>query len=114
RKAPTLYDGLVKTHVALSIPDTEETLELAEESSSALAMLKHENDRLIELLISQDLVHIGVNSLAAINDDTSMEQSYVNEYEENSKIQTELAKKNDMIDKAVYNEISNRCSRLKN
>nr|GEY40461.1 hypothetical protein [Tanacetum cinerariifolium] len=79
----------------------------------ALAMLKHENDRLMELLISKDLMHTAVNSLAAINDDTSMEQSYVDEYEENLKLHTELAKKNDMMDKAVYNEISNRCSRLK-
>nr|GFC18931.1 hypothetical protein [Tanacetum cinerariifolium] len=43
--------------------------------SSALAMLKHENERLIEMLISQDLVHTAINSLASINDDTSMEQS---------------------------------------
>ncbi|GKB07554.1 retrovirus-related pol polyprotein from transposon TNT 1-94, partial [Tanacetum coccineum] len=80
----------------------------------ALDRLKNENDRLIELLISQDLVHTAVNSLAAINDYKSMEQNYVDEYEENLKLQSELAKKNDMIDKAIYNELSNRCSRLKN
>nr|GEZ38869.1 hypothetical protein [Tanacetum cinerariifolium] len=78
--------------------------------TSALAMLKHENDRLMELLISQDLRHTAVNSLATINDDTSMEQNYVDEYKENLKLQTEHAKMNDMIDKVVYNEISNRCS----
>ncbi|GKC61265.1 hypothetical protein Tco_1088863, partial [Tanacetum coccineum] len=34
RKVPALYDGntIVKTHVALSVTDSEETLELAEES----------------------------------------------------------------------------------
>ncbi|GJY79839.1 hypothetical protein Tco_0485640 [Tanacetum coccineum] len=53
----------------------------------ALELLKMENDRLMELLISQDL---------------------------NLKLQTELDKKNDMIEKAVYNELSKRCSRLKN
>ncbi|GKB29498.1 hypothetical protein Tco_0868899 [Tanacetum coccineum] len=44
RKVPTLYDGhtIVKTHVALSITDTEETLELAEESR--LKMLAKQND----------------------------------------------------------------------
>ncbi|GJR46147.1 retrovirus-related pol polyprotein from transposon TNT 1-94 [Tanacetum coccineum] len=43
--------------------------------NSALDRLKHENDRLMELLISQDLVHTGVNSLATINDYKSMQQN---------------------------------------
>ncbi|GKF00126.1 hypothetical protein Tco_0023476, partial [Tanacetum coccineum] len=67
--------------------------------NSALDRLKQENDRLIELLISQDLVHTAVNSLAAINDYKSMKQSFVGEYEENLKLQTELANKNDMIER---------------
>ncbi|GJS25285.1 retrovirus-related pol polyprotein from transposon TNT 1-94 [Tanacetum coccineum] len=41
-----------------------------------------ENDRLLELIISQDLVHIAVNSLAAIVDYQSMEKSYLDEYNE--------------------------------
>ncbi|GJW71886.1 hypothetical protein Tco_0128803 [Tanacetum coccineum] len=94
----------------------------------ALDLLKHENDQLMELLISQDLVHTAVrastmvdllkvdalNSLAAINDYKSMEQSFVDEYEENLKLQIELDKKNDLIEKAVYNELSKQCSRLEN
>ncbi|GJV02281.1 hypothetical protein Tco_1335850 [Tanacetum coccineum] len=76
--------------------------------------LVHDNDRLMKLFISQDLVHTAVNSLAAINDYKSMEQSFVDEYEENFKLQTELDKKNDMIEKAVYNELLKRCSRLEN
>ncbi|GKB25046.1 hypothetical protein Tco_0864447 [Tanacetum coccineum] len=80
----------------------------------ALKSLKMENDRLMELLLSQDLVHTAVNSLAAINDYSSMEQSFFDEYEENLKLQTELDKKNDMIEKVVYNELSKRCSRLEN
>ncbi|GJS83168.1 retrovirus-related pol polyprotein from transposon TNT 1-94 [Tanacetum coccineum] len=47
-----------------------------EHDNSAFELLKHENDLLIELLISQDLVHIAVNSLAAINDYKSMQQSF--------------------------------------
>ncbi|GJU96337.1 hypothetical protein Tco_1321093 [Tanacetum coccineum] len=78
----------------------------ADHSNNALELLKHENDRLMELLISQDLVHTAVNSLAAINDYKSMEQIFLDEYEENLKLKAELAKKNDMIDKAVYNELS--------
>ncbi|GJV89709.1 hypothetical protein Tco_1533647 [Tanacetum coccineum] len=58
------------------------------------------------------LVHTAVNSIAAINDYKSMEQSYLDEYKENLKLTTELAKKNDMIEKYVYNELSNKCSRL--
>ncbi|GJX43743.1 hypothetical protein Tco_0260419 [Tanacetum coccineum] len=54
--------------------------------NNALELLKMENDRLIELLISQDLVHTTVNSLAAINDYKSMQQSFVDEYEENLKL----------------------------
>ncbi|GJQ98599.1 hypothetical protein Tco_0009738 [Tanacetum coccineum] len=70
----------------------------------ALELLKHENDRLMELLISQGLVHIAVNSLAAINEYKSMEQSFVDEYEENLKLQTD--KKNDMIKKLKAKNVS--------
>ncbi|GKA40576.1 hypothetical protein Tco_0733169 [Tanacetum coccineum] len=79
-----------------------------EHDNFALELLKHENDHLIELLIYQDLVHTAVNSLAAINDYKSMEQSFLDEFKENLKLQTKLDKKNDMIEKAVYNELSKR------
>ncbi|GKA77294.1 hypothetical protein Tco_0783755 [Tanacetum coccineum] len=71
-----------------------------------------ENDRLLELIISQDHVHIAVNSYAAIVDYQSMEKSYMKEYNKNLKLETELSKMNDMVDKAVYNELSNACSKL--
>ncbi|GJU18836.1 hypothetical protein Tco_1146802 [Tanacetum coccineum] len=80
----------------------------------ALELLKYENDRLMKLLISQDLVHTAVNTLAAINDYKNMQQSFVDEYNETLVLKAELAKKNDMIEKAVYNELSKRCSQLKN
>ncbi|GJU71283.1 hypothetical protein Tco_1262688 [Tanacetum coccineum] len=83
-----------------------------EHDNSILELLKHENGRLMELFISQDLVHTAVKSLAAINNYKSMEQSFFDEYEENLKLQTELDKKNDMIEKVVYNELLKRCSRL--
>ncbi|GJR65135.1 hypothetical protein Tco_0011200 [Tanacetum coccineum] len=85
-----------------------------EHDNSALELLKHENDRLMELLISQDLVHTAVNSLATINDYKSMKQSFFDEYKENFKLHIELDKKNDMIEKAIYNELSKRCSLLEN
>nr|GEV18508.1 copia protein [Tanacetum cinerariifolium] len=40
--------------------------------------------------------------------------SIMDEYNETLVIKTKLAKKHDMIEKAVYNELSKRCSRLKN
>nr|GEX75180.1 hypothetical protein [Tanacetum cinerariifolium] len=69
----------------------------------ALDVLKMENDRLMELLISQGLVHTVVNSLAAINDYKSMERSYIEEYERNLKLAAELSQ---------INELSKTCSRL--
>ncbi|GKC37926.1 hypothetical protein Tco_1050310 [Tanacetum coccineum] len=85
-----------------------------EHDNSALELLKHENDRLMELLISQDLVHTTVNSVVAINDYKTMQQSFVDEYNETLVLKAELAKKNDMIEKAIYNKLSKRCSRLEN
>nr|GEW90853.1 hypothetical protein [Tanacetum cinerariifolium] len=61
-----------------------------------------------------DLVHIDVNSLAAINDYKSMQQSFVDEYNETLVLKADLAKKNDMIEKAVYNELLKQCFRLEN
>ncbi|GKB42930.1 hypothetical protein Tco_0887872, partial [Tanacetum coccineum] len=73
-----------------------------------------ENDRLLELLISQDLVHTVVNSLAKILDYQSMEKSFLDEYPECVKLKAKLLKKNDMVEKAVYDELSKRCARIEN
>ncbi|GJZ26118.1 retrovirus-related pol polyprotein from transposon TNT 1-94 [Tanacetum coccineum] len=70
-----------------------------EHDNSALELLNQENDRLIELLISQDLVHTAVNSLATINDYKSMQQSFVDKYNETLVLKADIAKKNDMIEK---------------
>nr|GEV06587.1 hypothetical protein [Tanacetum cinerariifolium] len=100
---------------------TKETLDLAKEKNNncldnnnlALELLKIESDRLIELLISQDLMHTAINSIASINDYKSMEQSFLHEYEENLKLQTELEKKNDMIEKELLVYFSAPCPSLK-
>ncbi|GJY44784.1 retrovirus-related pol polyprotein from transposon TNT 1-94 [Tanacetum coccineum] len=73
-----------------------------------------ENDRLLELLISKDLVHTAVNSLAKIIDYQSMEKSFLDEYSECVELKSELLKKNDMVEKAVYDELSKRCARMEN
>nr|GEZ05011.1 hypothetical protein [Tanacetum cinerariifolium] len=73
-----------------------------------------ENDRLLELIISQDLVHIVVNSLAETIDYQSMEKSFLDEYSECVELKDELSKKNEMVEKAVYNELSKQCARMEN
>ncbi|GJU91869.1 retrovirus-related pol polyprotein from transposon TNT 1-94 [Tanacetum coccineum] len=77
-------------------------------------LLKTENDRLLELIISQDLVHTAVNTLATIDNYRNMEKSNYDEYNENLELQAELSKKNDMVEKSVYNELSKKCARMKN
>ncbi|GKB27949.1 retrovirus-related pol polyprotein from transposon TNT 1-94 [Tanacetum coccineum] len=71
-----------------------------------------ENDRLLELIISQDIVHTAVDSYVVIIDYQKMENSFVDEYNENLELKTELSKQKDMIEKDVYNELSKRFSRF--
>ncbi|GJR04919.1 hypothetical protein Tco_0527903 [Tanacetum coccineum] len=75
-------------------------------------LLKKENDRLLELIISQDLVHIIVNTLAAIVDYQSMQKSYVDEYNECVKLKTELSNNKEMIEQDVFLELSKNYSKL--
>ncbi|GJU95334.1 hypothetical protein Tco_1320090 [Tanacetum coccineum] len=70
-----------------------------EHDNLASKLLKHINDRLMELLISQDLVHTAAISLAAINDYKNMEKSFMDEYNETLGQKAKLAKKHDMIEK---------------
>ncbi|GJZ12652.1 hypothetical protein Tco_0547882 [Tanacetum coccineum] len=55
-----------------------------------------ENDRLLELIMSQDLVHNAVNSLAKIINYQSMEKSFLDEYSKCVELKVELSKKNEM------------------
>ncbi|GKD73219.1 hypothetical protein Tco_1331501 [Tanacetum coccineum] len=160
RKVPTLYGGhtIVKTYVALSVTDTEETLELAKEST--LKMIAKQNDPSLKekkvnivpvdyvalnkqsehfvkhfvpqkqlsaeqafwLPISQPVfvkssipseqilkkeIPRELSSITTINDYKSMKQSFLDEYEENLKLQTELDKKNDMIEKGAQLKAKN-------
>ncbi|GKE32706.1 hypothetical protein Tco_1452028 [Tanacetum coccineum] len=77
QKVPALYDGhtIVKTHVALSVTDTEETLEIAEENKKYFEIEKKElsldNDRLLEHIICQDVIdvvmHVNVHNVLSVN-----------------------------------------------
>ncbi|GKD61952.1 hypothetical protein Tco_1299461 [Tanacetum coccineum] len=84
-----------------------------EHDNSALELLKHENDHLMELLISQDLVHTAVNSLTAINDYKTMKQSFLDEYDKTLVLKAKLAKQNDMIKKVEFFIINELQAQLK-
>ncbi|GJY90829.1 hypothetical protein Tco_0506025 [Tanacetum coccineum] len=69
--------------------------------------LEKENDHLFELLLSQDIVHIFVNTLASQNDCREMQQSFINEYNENLVLKAELAKKEHMVEKKFFDKVLN-------
>ncbi|GJR90825.1 hypothetical protein Tco_0214836 [Tanacetum coccineum] len=58
-----------------------------------------ENERLLDLLLSQDLVHTAMNSLAEIIDYQSMENSFLDEYSKCVELKAELSKKKEMVEK---------------
>ncbi|GKD01389.1 hypothetical protein Tco_1171663, partial [Tanacetum coccineum] len=55
--------------------------------------LEQENDHLFELLLSQDIVHICVNSLASRNYCREMQQGFIDEYNENLMLKAEFSPK---------------------
>ncbi|GJY03496.1 retrovirus-related pol polyprotein from transposon TNT 1-94 [Tanacetum coccineum] len=79
-----------------------------------IEQLEQENEHLFELLLSQDIVHICVNSLATRHECCEMKQSFIHEYNENLVIKAELAKKEHMVEKKFFDEVILRCSRLEN
>ncbi|GJT49983.1 integrase, catalytic region, zinc finger, CCHC-type containing protein [Tanacetum coccineum] len=76
--------------------------------------LEQENDHLFKLLLSQDIVQICVNSLATRNICREMQQSFIHEYNGNVMLKAELAKKEHMVEKKLFDEVVLRCSRLEN
>ncbi|GJT24462.1 putative reverse transcriptase domain-containing protein [Tanacetum coccineum] len=139
KMVPSLYYGntIVKQHDALSVIDTEETLELAEESRlkmhgkqndpiakekkvniapinyAALNRMKtfeikekellFENDRLLELINSQDLVHSAVNTLATIG-------CIVEQARESRPLDSKLDSASLRGNRANQREVTQRCS----
>nr|GEZ30611.1 retrovirus-related Pol polyprotein from transposon TNT 1-94 [Tanacetum cinerariifolium] len=76
--------------------------------------LEQENDHILELLSSQDIVYICVNSLATRTDYHEMQQSFIDAYNETLELKTQLAKKAHRVEKIVFNELVLRCSHLEN
>ncbi|GKE27789.1 hypothetical protein Tco_1443173 [Tanacetum coccineum] len=67
--------------------------------------LIQENDHLFELLLSQVIVHICVNSLATLTNYRKMELDYIDEYNETLVLKAELAKKEHMVERTIFNEV---------
>ncbi|GKD14547.1 retrovirus-related pol polyprotein from transposon TNT 1-94 [Tanacetum coccineum] len=76
--------------------------------------VQQENDHLFELILSQDIVHTCVNSLATRTNCREMQQIFINEYNENLVLKAELAKMEHMVEKKVFDEVVLRSSRLEN
>ncbi|GJS60977.1 retrovirus-related pol polyprotein from transposon TNT 1-94 [Tanacetum coccineum] len=79
-----------------------------------IEILEQEYDHFFEILLSQDIVHICVNYLASWNDCREMQQGFIDEYNENLMLKAELAKKGQMVEKSIFDEVVLRCSRLEN
>nr|GEX15667.1 hypothetical protein [Tanacetum cinerariifolium] len=82
------------------------------------------NERLLEHILYQDVLCIAmdddveINCVVPENDDNfayaDMEQNYIDEYSKVLELEVELSKKKNMVEKVVYDKLSNRCSRLEN
>ncbi|GJW10413.1 hypothetical protein Tco_1576240 [Tanacetum coccineum] len=130
RIKPTLYDGSViaKEHVVISVTDDEETLILEEEKqafwlkhsnhSSITPVVSHtpvkikaphklpkiDNDQLLNQIMSQEIVHIAMNSV--------VNKSCVDVCNKCLELETELLKKNDFNEKVVYDKLVKSYSTL--
>ncbi|GJY38180.1 hypothetical protein Tco_0424544 [Tanacetum coccineum] len=70
------------------------------------------NGRLLEQIISQDIVCTVMHSYDDLVKYADMEKSFIDEYNKCLELEVELFKKKDMVEKEVYNELSKRYSRL--
>ncbi|GJV45958.1 hypothetical protein Tco_1430494 [Tanacetum coccineum] len=72
-----------------------------------------ENDRLLEQILSQDIVCIVMHSHDDNDKYASMEMSYVEAYNQCLELEAELVKNKDMIEQDVFIELSKSYSKLK-
>ncbi|GJZ99226.1 putative reverse transcriptase domain-containing protein [Tanacetum coccineum] len=68
----------------------------------------------VNLLSANNEFYICVNSLSTLTNYAKMEQDYIDEYSENLVLRAELAKKEHMVEKKIFDEVVLRCSRLEN
>ncbi|GJV09019.1 hypothetical protein Tco_1346675 [Tanacetum coccineum] len=79
-----------------------------------------EHDRLLQLSLCQDVTNIIMHAdsisgnVLSANNECLVNANFIDEYNETLVLKAELAKKEHMVEKNVYNEVLLRCSRLKN
>ncbi|GJY45725.1 hypothetical protein Tco_0434788 [Tanacetum coccineum] len=73
-----------------------------------IKQLSIDNDQLLKQIMSQEIVHIAVNFM----DSLDVKKSCVNDCNKSMKLETELLKKKDLIEKDVYNKILKSYSTL--
>ncbi|GJZ90185.1 retrovirus-related pol polyprotein from transposon TNT 1-94 [Tanacetum coccineum] len=112
----------VKTHEKQNDPIAKEKNRKCFEIKEKELLL--ENERLLEHILYQDVMCIAMHAdvenecvVPAINDNLAyveMEQSYIYEYSKVLELEDELSNKKNMVEKVVYDELLNICSRLEN
>ncbi|GJS51201.1 retrovirus-related pol polyprotein from transposon TNT 1-94 [Tanacetum coccineum] len=117
---PMLYDGSViaKESNVMSIADFGETLMLEEDNKQCFKIQKKqfliENDRLLDQIISQDIVNIVVNSYVDMNTSVNVNSTiamndsvnYVEMCNKCLELEAELIKQHNMVEKDEYNRLS--------
>ncbi|GJX21885.1 hypothetical protein Tco_0226330 [Tanacetum coccineum] len=73
-----------------------------------IKQLSIDNDQLLKQIMSQEIVHITVNSV----DSLDVKKSYMNECNKCLELETELLKKKDLIEKDVYDKLMKSYSTL--
>ncbi|GJU26478.1 hypothetical protein Tco_1165099 [Tanacetum coccineum] len=106
---PMLYDGSViaKEINVISIVDSEETLMLEEESRSKVLL----NQNIVNIVVNSSgnmNTSVNVNSSIAMNDSVN----YVENFNKCLKLEDELIKQHNMVEKDEYNRLSKSFSNL--
>ncbi|GJX16647.1 retrovirus-related pol polyprotein from transposon TNT 1-94 [Tanacetum coccineum] len=106
RIKPTLYDGIVisTTHVAMPVNDDEETLILEEIAKKEILL---ENDRLLQKIMSQDVMLTVMNFMPLNNDSVNMMMQKCDSCEMCLNLGAELSKS-----KQAYNNLLKNHSQL--
>ncbi|GJX95297.1 hypothetical protein Tco_0351095, partial [Tanacetum coccineum] len=120
---PMLYDGTViaKETNAISIADLEETLMLEKCFENQKKQFLIENDRLLDQIISQDIVNIVMNSSVDMNTSVNINSSvvmndsvnYVQKCNKCLELEAELIKQHNMEKVFVITSLKNDLRKLK-
>ncbi|GJX82719.1 retrovirus-related pol polyprotein from transposon TNT 1-94 [Tanacetum coccineum] len=122
---PASFDKVVKkttTSDAISVDEITEVQTVFNQMEAAvdqcfvdknafeiqIKQLSIDNDQLLKQIMSQEIVHIAVNSVDILN----VNKSCVDECNKCLKLETELLKKKDLIEKDVYDKLTKSYSTL--